>query len=164
MRRRVTAPIGMTVLFLALVGCTVPPTPAVTVTAPAPTVTVEAAPSAVAPLTPQQAWTICASAGLGILYDYQERERDLNKDEDDEDGEDDWLDEDEHDNLDPASDYTTAAPMRDSSVESLTDGVYKTIVYIPSKTGLDAYVDCDVSGSMADPRVSVRWRQFIAGD
>jgi hypothetical protein len=99
--------------------------PTVTVTAqpaPAPTVTVEAERRPNAVLTPLEAWTICASAGLADLS---------------------W------------SGYEYALPMEEGRVTDNGDDTFSVTVDMDTTGGLQpAYVDCEVSGSMSDPRLT----------
>ena len=101
-------------------------TPTVTVTAqpaPAPTVTVEAERRPNAVLTPLEAWTICASAGLADLGE---------------------------------SGYQYALPMEDGNVTDNGDTTFSVTVNMDITGGLQpVYVDCEVSGSMGDPRVTI---------
>jgi len=116
-------------LMTALTGCAGAlqgATPTVTVTAqpaPAPTVTVEAERRPNAVLTPLEAWTICASAGLADLGE---------------------------------SGYQYALPMEDGNVTDNGDTTFSVTVDMDTTGGLQpVYVDCEVSGSMADPRVTI---------
>ena len=121
--------IVVSALATALTGCAggAPPgaMPTVTVTAqpaPAPTVTVEAERRPHAVLTPLEAWTICASAGLADLG---------------------------------GSGYQYALPMEEGSVTDNGDTTFTVTVNMDTVGGLQpVYVDCEVSGSMADPRVT----------
>ena len=120
--------IGFGALIVTLSGCAgAQPgsTPTVTVTAqpaPAPTVTVEVQREPDAVLTPLEAWTICASAGLGDLSDFG---------------------------------YQYALPMEDGNVTDNGDTTFTVTVNMDTTGGLQpVYVDCEVSGSMGDPRVT----------
>jgi hypothetical protein len=99
--------------------------PTVTVTAqpaPAPTVTVEAERRPNAVLTPLEAWTICASAGLADLAGWG---------------------------------YEYALPMEEGRVTDNGDDTFSVTVDMDTMGGLQpVYVDCEVSGSMSDPRVT----------
>jgi hypothetical protein len=99
--------------------------PTVTVTAqpaPAPTVTVEAERRPNAVLTPLEAWTICASAGLADLS---------------------W------------SGYEYVLPMEEGRVTDNGDDTYSVTVDMDTTGGLQpVYVNCEVSGSMSDPRLT----------
>jgi len=100
-------------------------TPTVTVTAqpaPAPTVTMEVEREPDAVLTSLEAWTICASAGLGDLND---------------------------------SGYQYALPLEDGNVTDNGDTTFTVTVNMDTTGGLQpVFVDCEVSGSMGDPRVT----------
>jgi len=145
--------------LLVLTGCTGAPVPAPTVTVtatvtmppePAPTVTVEAEPPRDAPLTKEQAWSLCASAGLGILYAARDRDGDGKLDQRPPvDAE--WF------GLAPADDYIWATPRSDYESVHEQDGVYRALVPIETtrQGGYDILATCDVSGSMEDPRVTV---------
>jgi hypothetical protein len=116
-------------LMTALTGCAGAlqgATPTVTVTAqpaPAPTVTIEAERRPNAVLTPLEAWTICASAGLADLGE---------------------------------SGYQYALPMEERKVTDNGDTTFSVTVDMDTTGGLQpVYVDCEVSGSMADPRVTI---------
>ncbi|MET0315884.1 MAG: hypothetical protein ABW188_03590 [Rhodococcus fascians] len=122
--------IGVGALLVSLTGCAggaePSSTPTVTVTAqpaPAPTVTVEVQRAPDAVLTPLEAWTICASAGLADLGD---------------------------------SGYRYALPMQDGNVTDNGDTTYTVTVNMDTTGGLQpVFVDCEVSGSMGDPRVTI---------
>lgn len=115
-------------LVAALAGCATGAPgamPTVTVTAPpapAPTVTVEAERRPNAVLTPLEAWTICASAGLADLG---------------------------------GSGYQYALPMEEGTVTDNGDTTFSVTVDMDTVGGLQpVHVDCEVSGSMGDPRVT----------
>lgn len=127
-RDRVASLIAVGALLTILTGCAggLPgAAPTVTVTAqpaPAPTVTVEAERRPDAVLTPLEAWTICASAGLADLG---------------------------------GSGYRYALPMESSRVIDNGDTTFTVTVDMDTTGDLQpVYVDCEVSGSMGDPRVT----------
>ena len=129
LRQGIASLIGVGAVIVTLSGCAggAQPgsTPTVTVTAqpaPAPTVTVEVQREPDAVLTPLEAWTICASAGLGDLSDFG---------------------------------YQYALPMEDGNVTDNGDTTFTVTVNMDTTGGLQpVYVDCEVSGSMGDPRVT----------
>lgn len=131
MGRRIAGIVAVAISVVALASCasTAPPpaAPTVTVTAqpaPAPTVTIEAEPDADVPLTDSQAWTICASVAFGVLN----AER---------------------------SAYTRASPMTEDSVVDHGDTTFAASVLMdPAEGSQPVNVDCNVSGSMSDPRVT----------
>lgn len=129
MRDRIASLVLMGALTTSLAGCAggLAPgaTPTVTVTAtpePAPTVTVAAERSPNAVLTPLEAWTICASAGLADLGPYE---------------------------------YKYAEPLDPQNITDNGDSTFTVRVDMDVTGGLQpVHVECQVSGSMGDPRVT----------